>query len=86
MLQEAFDRPTTQILSLFALSKHLALKPELSVGPLICAHGHARRLRALKKGQQPHYHVVFENQWSTLVFVPYCRLILAYYLWLLEQW
>ncbi|KAG5281285.1 hypothetical protein AALO_G00069470 [Alosa alosa] len=31
MLQEAFDRPTTQILSLFALSKYLALKPDLSL-------------------------------------------------------
>ncbi|XP_028851885.1 small ribosomal subunit protein mS27 isoform X2 [Denticeps clupeoides] len=30
MLQEAFDRPTTQILSLYALSKYLAAKPELS--------------------------------------------------------
>ncbi|XP_062399676.1 28S ribosomal protein S27, mitochondrial [Sardina pilchardus] len=31
MLQEAFDRPTTQILSLLALSKYLALKPDLSL-------------------------------------------------------
>lgn len=31
MLQEAFDLPTTQILSLFALSKYLATKPDLSV-------------------------------------------------------
>ncbi|XP_031426950.1 28S ribosomal protein S27, mitochondrial [Clupea harengus] len=31
MLQEAFNSPTTQILSLFALTKHLALKPGLSL-------------------------------------------------------
>ncbi|KAL2092886.1 hypothetical protein ACEWY4_012684 [Coilia grayii] len=31
MLQEGFDRPTTQILSLFALSKYLALKPHISL-------------------------------------------------------
>ncbi|KAL6458736.1 hypothetical protein MHYP_G00322080 [Metynnis hypsauchen] len=30
MLQEAFDQPTTQILSLHALSKYLAVKPDLS--------------------------------------------------------
>ncbi|KAI5614089.1 28S ribosomal protein S27, mitochondrial [Silurus asotus] len=30
MLQEAFDLPTTQILSLFALSKYLATKPDIS--------------------------------------------------------
>ena len=31
MLQESFDLPTTQILSLYALSNYLATKPELSV-------------------------------------------------------
>ncbi|XP_036434697.1 28S ribosomal protein S27, mitochondrial [Colossoma macropomum] len=30
MLQEAFDQPTTQILSLHALSKYLAIRPDLS--------------------------------------------------------
>ncbi|KAL7828478.1 hypothetical protein SRHO_G00321120 [Serrasalmus rhombeus] len=30
MLQEAFDQPTTQILSLHALGKYLAIKPDLS--------------------------------------------------------
>ncbi|XP_066500146.1 28S ribosomal protein S27, mitochondrial [Hoplias malabaricus] len=30
MLQEAFDQPTTQILSLYALSKYLSTKPDLS--------------------------------------------------------
>lgn len=31
MLQEAFDLPSTQILSLYALGNYLATRPELSV-------------------------------------------------------
>lgn len=38
MLQEAFELPTTQILSLFAQSKYLASKPELSVCISTVAH------------------------------------------------
>lgn len=32
MLQEAFDLPSTQILSLHALSMYLASRPQLTVG------------------------------------------------------
>lgn len=36
MLQESFERISTQILSLYALSKYLATKPELSVSRRVC--------------------------------------------------